>query len=475
MTVLIAGCGFVGARLADLLHAAGHRVLGLTHSPDSAAVLAAEKPWPVQACDISSAEALAALDFQADVVVHCASSNRGGADMYRLVYQQGMSGLMARFPSARFVFTSSTSVYPQVDGSIVTEDSDAQPDRETGRILRDVENAVIASGGIVARLAGIYGPGRSFVLKNLLDRSAFIEGNEGQGRALNQIHRDDAASALAHLIASNQRGTFNVVDDSPQTQRDAFITLGPLFNVPLPPAVPPATDRKRGWTHKFVSNAKLRATGWKPQYPTYRDALMGDRELVPSILAQVQAETGSIPRSPNIVIVGLMGCGKSTVARLVSSMIGFQSIDTDQLIVEAARANIPKIFETEGEAGFRIRESAALRSLLGKRGHVIATGGGIVTQPVNLPLLRQLGYVIWLDADVNTLVRRTASSRDRPLLLDEDPKVKLERLLEVRKPLYESVMDQRIRTDTLSPPETSYGVAESARVWFAKMREEAIS
>ncbi len=470
MNVLVAGCGFVGARLADRLHEAGHAVTGLTHSQASADELAQSRPWRVQQCDISAAERLAALDAQPDVVVHCASSNRGGADVYRAVYAQGMENLIARFPAARIVFTSSSSVYAQTDGSTVTEDSPAEPPRETGRILRDTENLVLARRGIVARLAGIYGPGRSFVLKNLLEGKATIEGNNGEGRALNQIHADDAASALRHLIEKQADGVFNVVDDQPLTQRACFLQLAPLFNVAMPPAVEENPERKRGWTHKFVSNAKLRASGWRPAYPSYRQALQSDPLLAASILEQAENETGSMPRAPNIVVIGLMGCGKSTVGRIVASMIGFHFADTDHLITDEAKCSIPRIFEKEGEAGFRKRESAVLRSLLGKRGHVIATGGGIITQPHNLPLLRHLGYIVWLDADVGTLVRRTASSNDRPLLNQEDPRTKLERLLAVRKPLYQGLADLRIGTDHLSPPETAYGVAESARVWFASLR-----
>ncbi|MDB6138655.1 MAG: Shikimate kinase [Verrucomicrobiaceae bacterium] len=473
--ILIAGCGYVGGRLADLLHEAGHTVHGLTHSADSAERLADTKPWAVHACDISSPAAVAALaaTLGADavrVVVHCASSNRGGEEVYRTVYQLGMSNLLDAFPGAKPVFTSSSSVYAQTDGTIVTEDSPAEPDRKTGCILRHAEELVLAApGGVVARLTGIYGPGRSFVLKNLLEGRATIEGNAGEGRSINQIHQEDAAAAIAHLIGQDLTGIFNVCDDLPTTQHECFLWLCPLFNLPLPPVVPADKDRKRGWTHKKVSNARLKASGWAPRYPSYQAALANDPLLVPSILELVQSEEGSMPRSPNIVVIGLMGCGKSSVGRIVANMIGFKFVDTDQLICEEAGCGIPKIFEKEGEAGFRLRESAALRSLLGRRGHVIATGGGIVTQPHNLPLLRHLGYVVWLDASVTTLHRRTFGGHDRPLLNDEDPKARLERLMASRKELYKGLADQRITTDNLTLQETSYGVAESARVWFANL------
>ena len=244
------------------------------------------------------------------------------------------------------------------------------------------------------------------------------------------------------------------------------------FGIKMPPEREPDPNRKRGWSHKRVSNTKLHATGWSPRYESYFVALRDDPELASSILNLVH--TGGevpLPRQPNIVLIGLMGSGKTTVGRIVAQMIGFQFVDTDAMIVETAGKTIPEIFASEGEAGFRLRESAALRSLLGKRGCVIATGGGIITQPRNPPILRHLGYIVWLDADPERLARRTAMNSNRPLLAgEEDPKAKLERLLTERKPLYKSLADLRIQTAELTPQETAYGVMESARVFFAKMK-----
>lgn len=477
MRVLVAGCGFVGERAADLLHAGGHDVVGLTHSPDSAARLAAAKPWRTASCDISSRAAVQELAAELgtpgiDAVIHCASSGRGGAEMYQSVYVDGMRHLAEAFPNAFMLYTSSTSVYTQVNGETVDETTPAEPARDTGRLLREAENIALEAGGAVARLAGIYGPGRSFILKNLLEGKAAIEGNDGEGRLLNQIHADDAAAALAHLVTRRLTGIYNVVDDAQITQRECLSRLCVLFSVNLPPVREPDQNRKRGWSHKRVSNARLHATGWRPRYPGYLDALNGDPDLASSILGLVHAGAEApLPRQPNIVLIGLMGSGKTTVGRLVAQMVGFKFIDTDHLIVEAAGRTIPEIFASEGEAGFRLRESAALRSLLGRRGCVIATGGGIVTQPRNLPILRHLGYIAWLEADPERLARRTGQNTNRPLLAgDEDPKAKLERLLSERKPLYKSIADLRIQTAELTPQETAYGVMESARVFFAKMR-----
>jgi shikimate kinase/nucleoside-diphosphate-sugar epimerase len=475
--ILIAGCGYVGERAADFLHAAGLPVAGVARSADSVAALAGSKPWPVFCADISSAESVTELAAQmreagaaVTAFIHCASSGRGGSEAYRAVYLDGMRNLTATFPGAFPVFASSTSVYPQTDGSTVTEESPANPPRETGRLLLEAERVALDSRGAVARLAGLYGPDRSFVLKNLLLGQSGVEVAEQapSGRVINQIHRDDAASALARIAQQRLTGVFNVVDDQPAPQGDCLARLAALFCLPQPGVKPPDPNRKRGWSHKSVSNARLRATGWAPRYPSYFDALRNDPDLVPSILQQAEAASSDpLPRAPNIVLVGLMGSGKSSVGRLVARKLGWELIDTDAVIVrEADGRPIPEIFATEGEMGFRARESAVLRSLLGRRNVVIATGGGIVTQPVNAPILRHLGYVVWLQADPALLARRTAQSNDRPLLQDVDPARKLADLLAVRAPLYRAVADLNIQTGELRMEETAYGVIESARVFF---------
>jgi shikimate kinase/nucleoside-diphosphate-sugar epimerase len=477
MRVLIIGCGYVGEKTADILHEKGHQVTGVTHSAESAARLTAEKPWQAEACDVADPAEITRLNRLLggiEAVVHCASSGRGGAEAYAKVYVEGMRHLLAAFPAAFPVFTSSTSVYPQTDGGVVTEASPAEPSRETGRLLREAEELTLAAGGAVARLAGIYGPGRSFVLKNLLEGKAVVEttADAPDGRVLNQIHRDDAAAALAHLVMSRSAGVFNVVDDVPMLQRECLERLAVMFSVMPAPDGAPDPERKRGWTHKKVSNEKLRRSGWAPHYPEYFHALHHDPDLASSILAQVAETPGAaFPRAENVLLIGLMGSGKSTVGRHVAHMLGFPLLDTDSLIVENARCSIPEIFAKEGEAGFRRRESAILRSLLGCRHHVIATGGGIVTQPRNLPLLRHLGFVTWLEAEPALLARRTAANNDRPLLQGEEPPLqKLQRLLQERAPLYQQLADLRIQTDELSQEESAYGIAESARVYFARRR-----
>jgi nucleoside-diphosphate-sugar epimerase len=175
---------------------------------------------------------------------------------------------------------SSTSVYGQKDGEIVTESSSAEPDRETGRILLEAEKIALQSGGVVARLSGIYGPGRSMLLRKFLEGTATLE--NGGGRLINQIHRDDAASALFCLMThENASGIYNVTDDTPASQREVYAWISEALQKPLPPPGPADLNRKRGWTSKQISNEKLHTLGWAPQFPSYREALP---ELIEEIL-----------------------------------------------------------------------------------------------------------------------------------------------------------------------------------------------
>jgi nucleoside-diphosphate-sugar epimerase len=280
--VLIAGCGYIGQAAADLLHAAGWVVEGWTRSAESAASLSA-KPYPVHEVDISKPAQVAeygpaAAEF--DAVVHCASSSGGDAEMYRKVYLDGARNLLETFPGSKLLFTSSTSVYAQRDGSWVTEESDARPMRETSRVLLETERLVLADSGVVARLAGIYGPGRSALLNKFLKGTAIIDPEND--RFVNQVHRDDIASALLLLLSRDAEGAqiYNVVDDQPILQSECCRWLAQTLNRPLPPVGRSTQERKRGDSNKRVSNAKLRALSWTPRYPTFADAM--EKSILPS-------------------------------------------------------------------------------------------------------------------------------------------------------------------------------------------------
>jgi len=267
--VVVAGCGFLGEATAGLFLQAGWRVLGLCASEESAARLS---EFQAAALDITRPFRAPKGFFRPHALIHCASSRRGSADDYRAVYFEGLKNVISAFEPQRILFTGSTSVYAQTDGSLVTENSPTLPERETGRILLEAERLALDAGGLVARLSGIYGPGRAMLSRKLLEGTAILE--DGGVRWTNQIHRDDGARAVYHLLtATSESGVFNVTDDRPATQRELYGWIADYFRVPLPPIGPANFDRKRGWTSKRVSNAKLRATGWKPIYPDFRSAL----------------------------------------------------------------------------------------------------------------------------------------------------------------------------------------------------------
>ncbi len=266
--VVIAGCGYVGAATADLFHAHGWTVEGWTASEESAGQLSA-KPYPVRAVDF--VEALPAPGEPADAVIHCASTKGGDAAAYRAVYLEGARHLAAAFPRALLLFTGSTSVYAQRDGDWVDESSPAEPAHASGRVLRETEDFVRAHGGIVARLAGIYGPGRSALLRKFLAGTATIETED---RYVNQAHRDDIAAALFALIRSGQRGeVYNVADGHPLLLREAYNWLANHLGGPLPPVASPPAERKRGRSNKRVRSEKLQALGWQPQFSDFAAAM----------------------------------------------------------------------------------------------------------------------------------------------------------------------------------------------------------
>ena len=152
--------------------------------------------------------------------------------------------------------------------------------RETSCILLETERLVLASGGTVARLAGIYGPGRSVLLNNFLNGAAIIDPEND--RFVNQVHRDDIASALFLLFSRETEGAqiYNVVDDQPILQSECYRWLAQRLNRPLPLTGRSMQERKRSDSNKRVSNAKLRRLGWTPQHSTFADAM--EKSILPS-------------------------------------------------------------------------------------------------------------------------------------------------------------------------------------------------
>lgn len=170
--------------------------------------------------------------------------------------------------------------------------------------------------------------------------------------------------------------------------------------------------------------------------------------------------------SPKVVLVGLMGTGKSTVAKEIARRIGSDVADTDRLVEQHAGRGVRDIFETDGEAAFRDMESRALEVALGSGAAVVAAAGGVVLSSENRELLareRAAGRVIvvWLRATADTAARRSTGGSHRPLL-DGGARETLERLSGERFALYEQVADDVIDTDDMSVQEVVDRVLEIA-------------
>jgi shikimate kinase len=150
----------------------------------------------------------------------------------------------------------------------------------------------------------------------------------------------------------------------------------------------------------------------------------------------------------NVFLVGPMGSGKSAVGRQLAARLGLSFLDSDAEIEALTGVDIPYIFEKEGEAGFRVREREVLDALTARSGVVVATGGGAVLDAATRARLRSRGCVVYLRTSVNQQLARTRRSGHRPLLRNPDPLGTLERLMQVRGPLYEETADLVVETDS---------------------------
>lgn len=154
---------------------------------------------------------------------------------------------------------------------------------------------------------------------------------------------------------------------------------------------------------------------------------------------------------PNLFLVGPMGAGKSTIGRLLAAELLRDFVDSDHEIQARCGADIPWIFDVEGEAGFREREVQMIDELTRRTDIVLATGGGVVMNEANRRALRERGTVVYLYTTVEQQLRRTAKDRNRPLLRSKDPEAVLRNLFELRDPLYRATADLVVRTDRRGP------------------------
>jgi nucleoside-diphosphate-sugar epimerase len=280
MRVLIVGCGYVGLPLGAELVRQGHEVFGLRRSSAAESELTAAGIGPFYA-DITQAGDLARLPRDFDWVVNCVAAGGGSLEDHRRVYLQGTHNLINWLipkPPQKYIYTSSTGVYGQNDGSLVTENDPTAPTGETGQVLVETEKLLLNAKAkekfpaVVLRLAGIYGPDRGYWLQQFLHGEARIEGRGD--RFLNMVHREDAVGAIIAALGNARAGdVFNVVDNEPVSQLKVFEWLSERLGKPLPPVVPESSPaaRRRGVTNKQVSNSKLREElGYEFKYPTFR-------------------------------------------------------------------------------------------------------------------------------------------------------------------------------------------------------------
>jgi nucleoside-diphosphate-sugar epimerase len=280
--LVIFGCGYIGSAVAMEALARGLRVTALTRNADTAAALRAQG-IDVVVADLASDAWHEQIAGAPEFVLNAVSSGRRGVEGYRHSYVEGMASALAwarrRGPSGTFVYTSSTSVYPQGGGVRVDEQAPTHTAEtsERAQLLLAAEDQLRAAEDpvgrwFVLRLAGIYGPGRHHFVDQV--RTGQVAGS-GEAH-LNLAHRDDIAAAIWSCFAAPaavRNETFNIVDDSPTRKREIVSWVASHVGVPVPPFTGEPISERRGLTpDRVISNVKLKSTlGWRPRYPSFRE------------------------------------------------------------------------------------------------------------------------------------------------------------------------------------------------------------
>lgn len=289
--VMIFGCGYVGTALAQSLLAEGIAVGALTRNPEKAAQLRAMGVAEVVEGQLASEDWHGALQSDYTQIVNCVSSAGGGIAGYRESYLDGQASILRWAETRsieRYVYTSSTSVYPQGDGAWVDASGDTTGAPETGQVLLESEallkKAAYVAHWYVLRLAGIYGPGRHYLLDALREGSDTIAG-EGSYH-LNLIHRDDIVSAIRRVLGiapTAPSGVYNLADDQPATKAALVAWLSAQLGVSAPAFDPseltPRLRRRGGkMPDRRIANSMFKTTfHWEPKYSSFRE---GYRDLL---------------------------------------------------------------------------------------------------------------------------------------------------------------------------------------------------
>lgn len=281
--LVIFGCGYVGAALADTARARGARVTALTRNEEKAAALRA-CGVDVLLADLASTEWHTRLGAGADFVANTVSASASTPEAYRAAYVDGMRSILAwaqRAPVGTLVYTSSTGVYPQGGGARVDETASTDGASPTGRVLVDAENllrgaeATAVRRSFVLRCAGIYGPGRHYLL-NALRAGQTRFGGEPAFR-MNLVHRDDLVAAMLACFAAPPtvaNEIFNLSDDAPATRAELLGWLAARLGLPVPifdGAVPSARKGGEPTPDRTIVAEKIRRMlGWAPAFADFR-------------------------------------------------------------------------------------------------------------------------------------------------------------------------------------------------------------
>jgi nucleoside-diphosphate-sugar epimerase len=281
LRIAVLGCGYVGTAFALQAQARGHAVLGVVRSAESVARLQA-LGVAAQACDLQADDWMA-LPAAFDVVVYAASTGGAGVDAYARTYDAGVRRALAwarGVGAQRFVFTSSTGVYRQDDGSVVTEASEVGGTPTADAMLAG-ERAVLASGiaqAMVLRFGGLYGPGRHYLLDQLKRGENVIGGRVDH--FINYLHREDAAGAVLAAVETVAPGAhlYNVTDGHPVTKADLAVWISAQLQLPAPlfdPEAPAGPRMRRSGQvqpSRIVDASRItRELGWKPGFSSVFD------------------------------------------------------------------------------------------------------------------------------------------------------------------------------------------------------------
>ena len=259
-TVVIAGAGDVGGRVARLRAARGDEVLALRRRPADA-----EGGIRPVSADLTTGAGFDSLPRRADAVVFCAAPDRRDEACYCALFVDGLRRVLDRVQAPRVLLVSSTAVYGEEAGEWIDEDTPERPPAFNGRVLREAEGELARHrGGIALRLTGLYGPGRDALLRRAR------AGTPGRPHWTNRIHVDDAAAALSHLIdLPAPQPLYLGSDETPARESEVLAWMRASEGLPEVAALDGPDSGRR------VDSARLRASGWAPRYADYRRGYAG--------------------------------------------------------------------------------------------------------------------------------------------------------------------------------------------------------